>query len=187
MNFSMKVTSTTSRTSGSTKPEISVTCTEGKFKANDLATTILDVESGNYLASVSNMDEVNKWALENKKELSSEEVTGHYQFGIMKGYQEFDANGEAIMTKDRKTGEEAPRFKGSKLLSINNKLGVGQICEFTDNKHYPAMGGNNEMIIIYKLDMENVETVECEDGEVREYYPLVREREEPKQVKTKKD
>ena len=49
------------------------------------------------------------------------------------------------------------------------------------------MGGDNEMIIIYKLDMENVETVECEDGETREYYPLVREREEPKQVKTKKD
>ena len=186
MNFSMKVTSTTSRTSGSTKPEIEVTCTDGKFKANDLATNKLNVESGDCLAFVSNMDAVNTWALENNLELRSQEVMEKYQFGIMKGYAELDANGEQIMTKDRKTGEEVPRFKGSKLLSINGKAGVGQICEFTDNKHYSAMGGNNEMIQIFTLDMQNVGTVECEDGEEREFYPLVYDREEPKQVKVKK-
>ncbi len=185
MNFSMSVTSTTARTSNATQPEMEVTCTGGKFKLNNLATTLLGVESGNYVAFVSNMDAVNAWALQERKDLNSEEVRGHYQFGVMKGYEEVDASGKTIMTKDRKTGEEIIKCKGAKCASINNKAGIGQIVEFTDAKHYPALGGNTEMIQIFKLDAENVSTVECEDGEVREFFPIVFDREEAKQEKKK--
>ena len=149
----VKLASTSSRPAKFGTPVLEVVTTDNKLKIYEKASSLVKVETGDYLALINNDD----------GDTSPENLI----WGITKGWVKMDANGKAMISKNRKTGEEEDAHHGSKLASVGQKPGLGQILNFTDANNYPLL---KVQASFYDIAEEAVK-VEI-DGEEREVFIL---------------
>lgn len=108
------------------EPQVVAVSTPGGFRLTPIITKLLGLESGDYVAFISNVDDIDRaivekderlvaFCEENGLEISSPEavIAIHTEFdmwGIYKGVQEFDAKGNPKTTTERLTKKDKLKF-----------------------------------------------------------------------------
>ena len=173
MKFEFGVSSTTKRVSKSNVPELTLTPTENKLKINEVASRLLQLRHGDHIMVISNVDAVIDAAIE--QGLTGEDYTNFLKenasYALAKGVA-ITKNGEEVwgtkkLTTDERKAVEAGtyegevddagnpieiKYHGAKLANSSKNLNYGNILEFSDSKHYPLLGGNDNNSVIYEVN-----------------------------------
>jgi hypothetical protein len=184
--FAFNVRSTTQRAPKTSEPELQVIAgLKGKFRLNEAATKLLNLKPTDYLAFISNEEQIDEirteYAANNAEVVAWVDEQGgldalKVQWGIAKGWKLIDAAGNELTTKKpltkkeeeklRKEGKvddndkviapEIPAYKGSRLASKMKEVRTGMILEGTDSNNAPELRKG------YNEDMHVVYSVKAE-------------------------
>ena len=144
----IKVVTDNKKPSKYVKPVVEVTSTKGKVRIYEALSKAMGLEAGDYLTVIEG---------------------GEGALALCKGWQELDANGEAVMTE--RFGKEVNKMKGSKLACTSDTAtGTGNILECSSASAWLQIGGNADEKTTYEVEsMGAVEIL----GEERELFVLL--------------
>jgi len=203
----------TSKRSSSTEPKFIVLAgtekSKGGIKLNEASSRLLNIEAGDYLAFVSDYNEVQKaiakkdpiimeWAEENDEDPRNYPV----EWYVTKGWKRYNADGTVKQVPERLTNAQKAKYvelggdfvdengkakaqlvdayKGSKMNSQNGVAGFG-ILQGSDSTNWAPLGGSLDHNLEYDIELDPI-TIEIE-GEERDLYKLINPTEKDKIIR----